>query len=101
MLCLTAHYFNQIIFLPKIWQVTVQTVNTLVYCISWYCNCKSKMTKHSILSKAVKRKYSLEGQAAFLNKISFNDQEIFCLKGFLTLTSDENVKCQVLPCADQ
>lgn len=90
MLCLTAHCFNQILCLPKIWiwQVIVQTVNTLVYCISWYCNWKSKMTKHSILSKAVKIKYSPEGQATLFMVVEAYFNEIFHPKGFLTLTSD-------------
>lgn len=46
------------------------------------------MTKHSVLSKAAKMKYSPEGQATLFIKISFNNHEIFHPKGFLTLTSD-------------
>lgn len=59
----------------KIWQVIVQTVNTLVYCIRWYFKLKGKMTKHSCQNK------SPEGQAMLFIQISFNNDEIFHLKG--------------------
>lgn len=87
MLCLTAHCCNQILLLPKTWQVIVQTVNMLAHCINCYCNWKSEVTKHSVLGKATKKQYSPEGQAMLVTKAS-TTMKFFTPWGFLTLTSE-------------